>query len=276
MKTIREEDLIAFHLGDLSWWRKALIRRRIEFDAELAEESEEIAKTLRVFSCDHAPLVPEVLLERSWQRVRRSMGVLDMPRRSRRAWIWATASVGAAAVLVLAAIITILRTPATRSPEIAGDSTDAPASWSQRLQAALHTPSAEAYRHRPGPLTTVPVDAVAEDPALALHLDAAERVLTEVSHTDGPLRPETREQVGRLLLENAVYYQSAEQRGDMQTAAVIDDLGRVLNSLDAEPLDDEREHHRSSPDAFRLQMDLGGVLLDLRILHHSAGPSGAQ
>ena len=51
MKTIREEDLIAFHLGDLSWWRKALIRRRIEFDAELAEESEEIAKTLRVFSC---------------------------------------------------------------------------------------------------------------------------------------------------------------------------------------------------------------------------------
>jgi hypothetical protein len=111
---------------------------------------------------------------------------------------------------------------------------------------------------------------------LALHLDAAERVLTEVSHTDGPLRPETREQVDRLLLENAMYYQSAEQHGDMETAAVIDDLGRVLTSLDAEPLDAERKHQGSDPDAFRLQMDLGGVLLDLRILHHSDSPSGAQ
>jgi hypothetical protein len=276
VKAIREEDLIAYHLGELSFWRRMLMRRRLECDAELAAESEEIAATLRAFSSDPAPLVPEALLERSWQRVRGSMGVLDVPPRSRHRWIWVAASVGAVAVLALVAIVAILRMPATRDPLTAGGGVDTPMNWSQRLQAALHMPSAMSYNHRPGPLTTAPVDAVAEDPALALHLDAAERVLTEVSHTDGPLRPETREQVGRLLLENAVYYQSAEQRGDMETAAVIDDLGRVLNSLDAETPDAGRKRQGNNPDAFRLQMDLGGVLLDLRILHHSDSPSGAQ
>jgi hypothetical protein len=276
VKAIREEDLIAYHLGELSSWRRMLVRRRLESDADLAEESAEIVTTLRVFSSDSAPAVPEALLERSWQRVRRSLGVLDAPARSRPAWMWAAAFGSAVAVIALAAIVAILRVPATRGPATAGGGVDSPPNWSQRLQAALHVPSAESYGHRPGPLTTGPVDAVAEDPALALHLDAAERVLTEVSHTDGPLRPETREQVDRLLLENAMYYQSAEQHGDMETAAVIDDLGRVLTSLDAKPLDAERKHQGSDPDAFRLQMDLGGVLLDLRILHHSDSPSGAQ
>ena len=133
----------------------------------------------------------------------------------------------------------------------------------------------EPYNHRPGPLTVEPADAVAEDPALATHLDTAERVLTEVSHTEGPLPSETREQVHRLLLENAVYHQSAEQHGDMATAAVIDDLGRVLISLDAEPNAEQKEH-TNNPDAFRLQMNMGGVLLDLRILHHNDNSHGGQ
>ena len=124
------------------------------------------------------------------------------------------------------------------------------------------------YNNRPGPLTTEPVDVVADDPALAAHLDTAERLLTEVSHTDGPLQPETREQVRRLMLSNAVYHRTAEQHGDLATAAVIDDLGRVLISLDAEPAHD--------PDALRVHMNLGGVLLDLRILHHNDSPKAGQ
>ncbi len=130
-------------------------------------------------------------------------------------------------------------------------------------------PPGQQLNQRPGPLTTAPVDAVADDPALATHLDTAERVLTEVSHTDGPLSTETRDQVHRLLLNNAVYHHSAEQRGDMATAAVIDDLGRVLISLDAEPQDVEVKRGARPADAFRLQMNIGGVLLDLRILHHN-------
>jgi len=92
-------------------------------------------------------------------------------------------------------------------------------------------------------------------------------VLTEVSHTDGPLDPETREQVHGLLLSNALYHAKAEQHGDLAAASVIDDLGRVLTALDAEPEHVQRKPEAKDSDAFRLEMSVGGVLLDLRILH---------
>jgi hypothetical protein len=182
------------------------------------------------------------------------------------------------AFIAIAAILAIPRIYTVKpSIETAEHGASPAGNWSQRLLGELRRkPDAEPYNHRSGPLTTAPVDAVAEDPALATHLDMAERVLTEVSHTDGSLQPETREQVHRLLLENAVYHQSAEQHGDMETAAVIDDLGRVLTSLDAEPLNIEREPHTDKPDAFRLEVNLGGVLLDLRILHHNESPNTDQ
>ena len=112
---------------------------------------------------------------------------------------------------------------------------------------------------------------MAENPALAAHLDTAERVLTEVSHTEGALPDETRGQVHKLLLENAMYHEAAETSGDRSTAAVIDDLGRVLISLDAEP-----QGKDAGPDAFRVQLNMGGVLLDLRILHRNDKPKGSQ
>jgi hypothetical protein len=275
MKTFGEEDLIAYHLGELSWWKRMLLSRRLERDMELAAESEEIANALRVFSCEATPTVSEAMLDRSWQRVRGSLGVLDAPRRSRR-WQWAAASAAVVALIVFAALIATLRIPEMQGPTDTAESSSTPLqAWSRSLLKELHghRSSTELYNHRPGPLTTAPADAVAEDPALAAHLDTAERVLTEVSHADGPLEPETRDQVHRLLLENAVYYQSAEQHGDMQTAAVISDLGRVLISLDAEPLSAEETRHESNPDVFRLQINLGNVLFDLRILHHNDSSS---
>jgi hypothetical protein len=273
MKPTNDEELIAYHLGELSRWRRMQMRRRLERDEELAAQSEEIVATLRAFCCDPAPVVSEAAVERSWQRVRGSLGVLEAPRRS-RVWAWSTASASLVAVLLLAVVFEthgVLVGPPPQ-PKTAANDSGSPKNWSQRLLAELHRnkPGAQPYNNRPGPLTTAPVDAVAEDPALATHLDTAERVLTEVSHTDGPLQPETREQVHRLLLENAIYHQSAEQRGDGATAAVIDDLGRVLISLDAEPLNAEQKERERNPDAFRLQMNLGGVLLDLRILHHNS------
>lgn len=278
MKTFREEDLIAYHLGELSWWKARLLRRRLEVDAELDAESEEIAATLRAFSSDLVPEISEAVLERSWRRVRRSLSVFDAPRSSRHTWIWAAVA-GAIAVIAIAVTVANLRVHIVRIPaETAKSDVPQPRNWSQRLFAGLRgdKPHAELYNHRPGPLTTEPVDAVAEDPALAAHLDAAERVLTEVTHADGPLQPETREQVHRLLLDNAVYHQSAEQHGDMETAAVIDDLGRVLNSLDAEPPNVERNKDTASPDAVRLEINVGGVLLDLRIMHHNSRPGNEQ
>jgi hypothetical protein len=280
MKTIREEDLIAYHLGELSRWQRMQVRRRLESDPELAAESEEIAATLRAFCCDPAPVVSEAMQERSWQRVRGSLGVLDAPQKSRRGWVWATAASSAVAIVLLAMVVTGPWSPAGPPPPVknASNETTSPQNWSEKLLTELHRQKANAvpYNNRPGPLTTAPVDAVAEDPALATHLDTAERVLTEVSHTDGPLHAETRDQVHRLLLENAVYHQSAEQHGDLATAAVIDDLGRVLTSLDAEPAGAGLKEHASNPDAFRLQVNLGGVLLDLRILHHNDSTHGGQ
>ena len=278
MKTVGEEDLIAYHLGELSRWKAMMMRRRLERDPVLAAESEEIAATLRVFCCDPAPAVSDAMVERSWERVRGSLGVLEAQPRSRRVWAWSTVAAGAAAVILLAVVTDVPGSHGGRPPvQTASNQVAAVKTWSQRLVDELHRHKAAAapYNNHPGPLTTAPVDAVAEDPALATHLDTAERVLTEVSHTDGPLAQDTREQVHRLLLENAVYHQSAAKHGDMATAAVIDDLGRVLISLDAEPTVHET-HGSQSPDAFRLQMDLGGVLLDLRILHHNDKPSVGQ
>jgi len=108
------------------------------------------------------------------------------------------------------------------------------------------------------------VDAIADDPAMAAHLDSAERVLTEVSHEDGPLPVEERVQVHHLLLRNAVYQRTAQERGDFAAASVMDDLGRVLISLDAEPQESAHD-----ADAVRLQVRMGSVLFDLRILHHN-------
>jgi hypothetical protein len=128
--------------------------------------------------------------------------------------------------------------------------------------AKLQREHAKARRlnNRPGPLTTEP----SEDAGLTMHLDSAERLLTQVSHQDGPLPVETRSEVHHLLLQNAVYQQRAQERGDLATASVMDDLGRVLVSLDAAP-----PETASSADDFRLQMNVGGVLFDLRILHHN-------
>jgi hypothetical protein len=277
--TFREEELIAYHLGELSWWKQKLLRRRLETDPQLAAESEEIAATLKAFSSDPEPVASAAVLDRSWQRVRSSLTVLDTPPRFQRPSVWTAAWISAIAIITIVALIAIPRRHAMQTPVATVEQGLAPArSLTQQLLGELHKerPAAASYNHRPGPLTTAPVDAVAEDPALAAHLDAAERVLTEVSHTDGPLQPETREQVHRLLLENAVYHQSAEQHGDMETAAVVDDLGRVLISLDAEPLDPDKARHATNPDAFHLEMNLGGVLFDLRILHHNDNPTTEQ
>ena len=243
MRIFGEEELIAYHLGELSWWKQKVLRHQLKADAELAAASEEIAATLRAFSAGPEPAVSEALLERSWHRVRGSLGALDLPRRRRSAWIPVMASMSGVAVITVA-IVAILHMHVVQAPPMPVDRGTPPRS-----------------------VTTVALDAVAQDPALATHLNTTERVLTEVSHGDGPLRPEVREQVHRLLLENAVYRRSAEQYGDMGAAEIIDDLGRVLTTLDAEPVDTE------SDEGSRMEMNLSRVLFDLRILSHNESAS---
>ena len=282
MKPITEEDLISYQLGEMSPLRRALLRRRLQQDTELAGQAEEIAATLRLFADQPAAMVPEAAGERAWERVRPSLAVLSAPPRAvlstpkgARGRFWMGVSAGAlATALVVAAVGLHFLQVAPVAPQAAAvhPAVAVKQNWGQELLQELHhrRPAVQ-YNQRPGPLTVMPVDAVAADPQMAMHLDTAERVLTEVSHTEGPLPEETRQQVHRLLVDNAMFHQAAESHGDRSTAAVIDDLGRVLISLDAEP-----RRSDALPEGLRVQMNLGGVLLDLRILHHNDGNGRTQ
>lgn len=271
-----EDDLIAYHLHELPRLRAWSLKRALERDTELAAESEAIAATLRVFCDAPTPAVDEAMLERSWGRVRSSLAVLPETR-PRRAWsLWSAVAAGTLAAAI-AAVIWMAR-PASDNGTTPGVASNASArlplvAETKNVLAKLHgkhTPPAYVGQ-RPGPLTTAPVDAIAGDPQMAAYLDSAERLLTEVVHEDGPPTTETRSQAHRLLLQNAVYQRSAQDRGDLAAAGVMDDLGRVLVSLDAEPPQNAR-----GADAFRMQMNVGNVLFDLRILHRNPSSSATE
>jgi hypothetical protein len=93
--------------------------------------------------------------------------------------------------------------------------------------------------------------------------------LTEVNNSAGALDDTTREQAHTLLLRNAVYVHNARENGDLAEAALLENFGRVLTTLDNEP---QTPH---STLRLRLEMNTSGLLLDIRILRqnddHSQG-----
>jgi hypothetical protein len=240
MKHFSEEELIAYQLHESSG--EGAVARHLESCPECADLSESIAETLRVFSADP---VPQPDLERNWQKLRGNLSVLTPERRSvfelfRGSWAWPSVGFATAALVLLTVFgMRIHRTSETR-----------------------HTLAVNGH----GPLTTEPTD-----PAIANHLDAAERLLTEVNNSSGTLDDTTREQAHSLLLQNAVYVRSARESGDLAEAAVLENFGRVLTTLDNEP---PTEH---SSWRLRLEMNTSGLLLDIRILRqnddHSQGVS---
>ena len=238
MKHITEEELIAYQLHESS--DEQPIRRHLETCSECASISDSIAETLRVFS---AGPVPEPDLDRNWQRLRGNLSVLAPEPRRRWMHFWThilawPAAGFAAAALVLLAFIGIYAHKATK-------------------------PNYAINGH--GPLTTQPAD-----PNIANHLDAAERLLTEVNNASGPLDNVTREQAHTLLLTNAVYVRQARSSGDLAEASVLEDLGRVLTTLDNEPPTPESAWH------LRFEMNTNGLLLDIRILRQNDTPTHTQ
>jgi hypothetical protein len=239
MKHFSEEDLIAYQLHESSDERT--ISMHLESCSECADLSESIAETLRVFSADP---VPQPDLEHNWQRLRGNLRVLT-PERPRGFelfrwhWAWPVAGLTTAALILLTVFGTHIHRIDTR-----------------------HTIAVNGH----GPLTTEPTD-----PSIANHLDAAERLLTEVNNSSGPLDDATREQAHSLLLQNAIYVRNARDSGDLAEAAVLENFGRVLTTLDNEP---PTSH---STWRLRLEMNTSGLLLDIRILRqnddHSQGVS---
>ncbi|GGA68752.1 hypothetical protein GCM10011507_20270 [Edaphobacter acidisoli] len=234
MKHFTEEELIAYQLHESD--DENAIRRHLDTCGECAAVSDSIAETLRIFSANP---VPQPNLEHNWQRLRGNLRVLAPESKSFRwtRWVWPTIGLMTAALVLIAAI----------------------GIHSRRLVKPNYAINGR------GPLTTQPVD-----PNIANHIDAAERLLTEVNNTQGPLDSETRDQAHALLLTNAVYVRQARNSGDLAEAAVLDDLGRVLTTLDNEPPTPE------SAWRLRIEMNTSGLLFDLRVLHQNDTPTHQQ
>jgi predicted anti-sigma-YlaC factor YlaD len=238
MKHFSEEDLIAYQLHESP--TEGAISRHLENCSECADLSESIAETLRVFSADPVP-TPD--LEHNWQRLRGNLSVLTPERSSsfellRWGWRWPVAGLVATVLILLTLFVAHI----------------------QRTGETKHNMAVNGH----GPLTIEPTD-----PAIANHLDAAERLLTEVNNSSGPLDSTIRDQAHALSLQNAVYVRDARDKGDLASAAVLENFGRVLTTLDNEP---------STPHStwrLRLEMNTSGLLLDIRILRqnddHSQG-----
>jgi hypothetical protein len=236
VKHFSEEDLIAYQLHEGS--DDTAISRHLETCSDCTGLSESIAETLRVFSAEP---VPQPDLEHSWQRLRGNLIVHTPKQRNffdvlRPHWMWPALGVAAAALILLGVLgLQTHRAPAPR-------------------------PNYAINEH--GPLTTQPTGPVL-DPAIANHLDSAERFLTEVNNTHGALDDVTREQAHDLLLKNAVYVETARDNGDLAEAALLERFGRVLTTLDNEP---QSPH---SALRVRLEMNTSGLLLDIRILQQN-------
>ena len=233
---IPEDDLIAFHLGEPGTSRTVSeIRDHLEICPDCAALSESIAETLRVFSGEP---VPQPDVDRVWASLRPTLPAIVAPT-PRRVLTWprSAATCAAAAALLLAVFLGL---NLHRGGKAAGPG------------------SPELALGRLGPLTAHPVD-----PAIANHLDSAERLLTEVNHASGPLDDATRSHAHDLLLKNAVYMHKAYDAGDLADASVLENLGRVLTTLD---------HKTSTPDSgwhLRFEMNTDGLLLDIRILRQN-------
>ena len=224
MNHLSEEELVAFHLGEDVDARK--IHRHLEVCEACTVLSESITHTLRVFSAEP---IPHADLEYNWKRVRANLSVLSPKPRNRWKTFLLLPTLGAACAALL--IMLVLGIHQHR----------------ERIRFAFN---------RPGPLTV--------EPAAELnHLDAAERLLTQVNHTEGTLDDSTVAAAQSLTLQNTLYIQQARQRGDYVEAATLENLGRVLISIDHETEDHEATLR------LRMEMNTDGLLLDLRILRQN-------
>ena len=248
MKSYSEDELIAYQMGEGTAKERAAIAAWLESDADAAKMAEEIAETLHVFS---AGPVPAADFEKNWLRVRGGLTVLEPAKRSWARWpMFAGASAAMAALLVGVFWLGLH----TRVRNI--------------YEARVAKYGNHAIRPMPAGYNgeAAGMHDVSLNGGVAGHLDAAERLLTQVNHDDVNGDGEMMQaEAHQLLLRNAVYERSATERGDYTQAAVLGNLGRVLTTMDREPA---TEHKTLE---MKLDMNTDGLLLEIRILRQNQG-----
>jgi hypothetical protein len=125
--TIDQDDLIAFHLHELSPQQERALHRVLQSNRRLQSESIAIAATLHAFP-KHEPALPldAAALDRQWQTLRSSLPahvpLTAAPRSLFRHALftrWALPTFAAAALVGLAAFFALHHTPHTNPPTIA-------------------------------------------------------------------------------------------------------------------------------------------------------------
>ena len=238
-----EDALIAYQMGEMaSAAEAAAVLAQLEGGAVCAEAAEAIAETLRVFSAGPVR-VPNA--EHAWGRLRGSLPALTVtPARTKSwRWVWAPALLGCLVAGVL---------------EIRGHREQG------REVAVAGAPL------KVGPLGVGPLSAEPRDPALAAHLAAAERLLTELRHQPAgePLDAGVRAEAEGFRVKNAAWVRESRAAGDGTDASVLEAVDRTLTALGHAPgraegrVEDKGWH-------VRFAMNTDGLLLDLRVLEQN-------
>lgn len=227
---IPDEELIDYLLQDHAEWRQ--IRRHLDACMSCAARAEAIVETLRSFSAEPAPIAD---VDRNWHALRAHLKPLAAEKQRGLAiawWRWPALAFG-----IAAAVLVIL------------------GSWRlAHLRGPAASETATAMR-RSEPLSAVPYRSNTD-----AQLESAERLLTTLNHVSGPLDRETRSQAHVLLIQNAACIRSAKEQREFGEAVVLENLGRVLTSIEAA---------RSTPHSVQqLQSEwhTTGLLFELRIL----------
>lgn len=216
MKRFRDDDLILFRYGES---RDAeAIRAALADDPELARRYAELERLL-----DAADLVPEPepiegLEARIWRRVRPRLDALPTPAPSWRPSLvtWRLAALATMGVLVLALAFALGR---WSGPEVAPEEMARPAEPATGFDSAARERVLLA--------------------SVAGHLDASERLLTELVNRPDVATPDSeRELATALLSSNRIYRQAAARAGQRRIVKLLDQLEPVLLELSNAPAGD--------------------------------------
>jgi hypothetical protein len=119
-RPIDQDDLIAFHLHELSPRRESALNHTLQANPALALESAAIAATLLAFPKNEPSLpIDAALLERNWQALRPSLPIhfptTISPRSFFPRWVpaWAVPTLAASAIIVTALVLTLYHHPQT-------------------------------------------------------------------------------------------------------------------------------------------------------------------